>query len=96
MHATNLQDIKPERGASSREDRIRNENDLGKLEKWSKMKSITFKKDRCKVLHFDKNNQLHIYKKWLVNNSAEKYLERAGREYNESQTEHEATISHRF
>ncbi|CAM5146598.1 unnamed protein product [Natator depressus] len=44
------------------EDRIKIQNDLNKLEKWSEVDRMKFNKDKCKVLHLGRNNQLHTYK----------------------------------
>uniref|UniRef100_A0A674JM42 Reverse transcriptase domain-containing protein n=1 Tax=Terrapene triunguis TaxID=2587831 RepID=A0A674JM42_9SAUR len=48
--------------ASALEDRIKIQNDLDKLEKWSEVNGMKFNKDKCKVLHLGRNNQLHTYK----------------------------------
>ncbi|CAM5081660.1 unnamed protein product [Natator depressus] len=48
--------------ASALEDRIKIHNDLDKLEKWSEVIWMKFSKDKCKVLHLGRNNQLHAYK----------------------------------
>ncbi|CAM5112215.1 unnamed protein product [Natator depressus] len=48
--------------ASALEDRIKIQNDLDKLEKWSEVNRMKFSKDKCKILHLGRNNQLHTYK----------------------------------
>ncbi|CAM5162260.1 unnamed protein product [Natator depressus] len=48
--------------ASALKDRITIQNDLDKLEKWCEVNRMKFSKDKCKVLHLGRNNQLHRYK----------------------------------
>ncbi|CAM5129309.1 unnamed protein product [Eretmochelys imbricata] len=48
--------------ASGLEERIKIQNDLDKLEKWTEVNRMKFNKDKCKVLHLGRNNQLHTYK----------------------------------
>uniref|UniRef100_A0A8C4Y200 Macro domain-containing protein n=1 Tax=Gopherus evgoodei TaxID=1825980 RepID=A0A8C4Y200_9SAUR len=48
--------------ASALEDRIKIQNDPDKLEKWSEVNRMKFNKDKCKVLHLARNNQLYTYK----------------------------------
>ncbi|CAM4661769.1 unnamed protein product [Lepidochelys olivacea] len=55
-------DIKLGGVVSALEDRIKIQNDLDKLEKWSEVNRMKFNKDKCKVLHLRRNNQLHTYK----------------------------------
>ncbi|CAM5077495.1 unnamed protein product [Natator depressus] len=48
--------------SSALEDRIKIQNDLGKMEKWSEVNRMKFNKEKCKVPHLGRNNQLHTYK----------------------------------
>ncbi|CAM5157187.1 unnamed protein product [Eretmochelys imbricata] len=48
--------------ASALEDRIKIQNDLDKLEKWSEVNRMKFIKDKCEVLNLGRNNHLHTYK----------------------------------
>ncbi|CAM5124933.1 unnamed protein product [Natator depressus] len=56
-----VDDTKLGRVASALEDRMKIQNDLDKLEKWSEVNRMKFNKDKCKVCHLGRNNQLHTY-----------------------------------
>lgn len=76
---------------STLRDRIRIQNDLDKLENWSEINKVKFSKEKCKVLHLERKNQLHNYKMgnhWLGGSTAEKDL--GG--YSGSQIEYELTV----
>ncbi|CAM5092187.1 unnamed protein product [Eretmochelys imbricata] len=48
--------------ANALEHMIKIQNDLDKLEKCSEIIRMKFNKNKCKVLHLGRNNQLHTYK----------------------------------
>uniref|UniRef100_K7EWB1 Reverse transcriptase domain-containing protein n=1 Tax=Pelodiscus sinensis TaxID=13735 RepID=K7EWB1_PELSI len=63
--------------ATALEDRVKIQNDLDKLEKWSEVSRMKFNKDKCKVLHLGRNNQFHTYRMGsdcLGRNTAERDL----------------------
>ena len=48
--------------ANTVEDRNKIENDLDRMAHWAKSNRMKFNRDKCKVLHLRKRNQLHSYK----------------------------------
>lgn len=47
---------------STPENRIRIQNDLDKLEKWSKVSKMKFSGDKDTLVHLGKRDQMHAYK----------------------------------
>ena len=59
------------------EDRNKIQNDLDRLEHWAENNRMKFNRDRYKVLHLGKRNQMDSYKMgdtWLSNNMSKKVL----------------------
>lgn len=45
--------------ANTPEDRVRIQNDLNSLESWAKTNNMEFNREKCKVLHLDRKNEMH-------------------------------------
>ena len=43
------------------EERIRFQNELNRLENWAQANKMNFNRDKCKVLHLGRKNQMHKY-----------------------------------
>ncbi|XP_061486439.1 uncharacterized protein LOC133386720 [Rhineura floridana] len=59
------------------EDRNKIQRDLDRLEHWAENNRMKFNRDKCKVLHLGKRNQMHSYKMgdaWLSSMTCEKDL----------------------
>ena len=62
--------------ANTLEDRKKIQNNLDRLEHWAENKTVKFK-EKCKVLHLGKRNQIQSYKigdTWLSNTTNKKGL----------------------
>ena len=63
--------------ANTLEGRKEIQNSLDSLEHWAENNRMKFNRDKCKVLHPEKRNEIHSYKMgdtWLSNATCEKDL----------------------
>uniref|UniRef100_A0A803SX30 Reverse transcriptase domain-containing protein n=1 Tax=Anolis carolinensis TaxID=28377 RepID=A0A803SX30_ANOCA len=64
--------------ANTPEDRSRIQNDLNRLERWAETNKMKFNRDKCKILHFGRKNEMQRYRMgdgaWLNSSTCEKDL----------------------
>uniref|UniRef100_A0A803THV8 Reverse transcriptase domain-containing protein n=1 Tax=Anolis carolinensis TaxID=28377 RepID=A0A803THV8_ANOCA len=63
--------------ANTPEDRSRIQNDLNRLERWAETNKMKFNRDKCKILHFGRKNEMQRYRMgdaWLDSSTCEKDL----------------------
>ena len=64
--------------ANSPEDRIKIQNYLDRLGSWSKTNKMNCNREKCKVVHLGRKNEMHRYRMkdtWLDNSICERDLE---------------------
>lgn len=72
-------DPKLGRVANALEDSLRIQDELNRLENWTKTNKMNLNKDKSKVLYLGSNNQMHKYRlknTWLDSSSSQHILRR--------------------